>query len=261
VEGGAVAADAGARLALEASACELGRDLGVDWVEFRNTADSGSGRPQKPLYARFRKAIGGDEAALLAAIPRKQRAVIRKAEAMGLDCRATADPDRFYELYAESVRNLGTPVFPKGLFRLLPEVFGEDCRILEVSRNGRPLAAVMSFYFRDAVLPYYAGARPESREIHAQDLLYWRLMRGAVAEGLRCFDFGRSKAGTGAYAYKRHWGFEPEPLHYEYELIGASKLPDLNPLNPKYRLFIALWKRLPLPVSKLIGPHLARYLG
>ncbi|NJD06808.1 MAG: FemAB family PEP-CTERM system-associated protein [Methylococcaceae bacterium] len=261
VEGGAVAADPATRQALEAAAVELGRGLGVDWVEFRNSVDSASGRPQKPLYALFRKAIAGDEAALLAAIPRKQRAVIRKAETMGLDCRPSTDPDRFYELYAESVRNLGTPVFPRAMFRLLPEVFGTDCRMLEVSRAGRPLAAVMSFYFRDAVMPYYAGATPESRRFHAQDLLYWRLMREAAAEGYRCFDFGRSKVGTGAYAYKRHWGFEPEPMHYEYALIGAPRVPDLNPLNPKYRLFIALWKRLPLSLSKLLGPRLARYLG
>lgn len=261
VEGGAVASDAATRQALETAANDLGRSLGVDWVEFRNTADSGSGRPQKALYALFRKAIDRDEAALLATIPRKQRAVIRKAETKGLECRPSADPDQFYDLYAESVRNLGTPVFPRSLFRQLPEVFGDACRILEVRHQGRPLAAVLSFYFRDAVMPYYVGAKPESRGLHAQDYLYWQLMRNAAEEGRRCFDFGRSKVGTGAYGYKRHWGVEPQPLHYEYELIRAVQVPDLNPLNPKYRLFIALWKRLPLPLSKLIGPPLARHLG
>ena len=119
----------------------------------------------------------------------------------------------------------------------------------------------MSFYFRDQVLPYYGGGTRDARTHHGNDVLYWELMSRSVARGVRVFDFGRSKLGTGSYQYKTHWGFEPVPLHYEYELVKAGQVPDLNPLNPKYRLFIAAWKRLPLPVSNLAGPMLARSLG
>ncbi|HEB78684.1 MAG TPA: peptidoglycan bridge formation protein FemAB, partial [Methylothermaceae bacterium] len=85
--------------------------------------------------------------------------------------------------------------------------------------------------------------------------------RRAVERGVRVFDYGRSKKGTGSYRFKTHWGFKPEPLYYEYELIRAETMPDINPLNPKYQLFIKVWRKLPLPLSKWIGPWLARSLG
>ena len=96
---------------------------------------------------------------------------------------------------------------------------------------------------------------------HAYDLLYWSLMRRASARGITRFDFGRSKVGTGAYDYKRFWGFEPVPLRYQYRLIRGRTVPDLNPLNPKYRMMVACWRRLPLPVANTVGPWIARQLG
>jgi FemAB-related protein (PEP-CTERM system-associated) len=261
VYAGAIADDEPTRSALEDAASGLGRGLAVDWVEFRNVVDAGTGRPQKQLHARFRKPLPASDEALLIGIPGKQRSVVRKAMLAGLICREIDDVDEFYALYALSMRNLGTPVFPRDLFQRLRRAFPRACRVLGVYKGERCLAAVLSFYHCDEVHPYYVGVRPESRRLRAQDFLYWELMRRSVAEGMKIFDFGRSKIDTGAYHYKRHWGFEPEPLHYEYELIGSASVPDVNPLNPKYRLFIAGWKRLPLFVSKLIGPHLARNLG
>ena len=85
--------------------------------------------------------------------------------------------------------------------------------------------------------------------------MYWEVMRRAAARGCRLFDFGRSKVGTGAFAFKKNWGFAPAPLHYRFQLAPGAAIPDHNPLNPKYRLFIAAWKRLPLPVANLLGPH------
>ena len=87
------------------------------------------------------------------------------------------------------------------------------------------------------------------------------LRRAGRERGATLFDFGRSKAGTGAFAYKRNWGFEGEQLHYCYRLAEGASIPDNNPNNPKYRLFIAAWKRLPLPVANLLGPPLVRGLG
>jgi FemAB-related protein (PEP-CTERM system-associated) len=123
------------------------------------------------------------------------------------------------------------------------------------------LAALLSFYFKDQVMPYYGGAVPAARPSHAYDLLYWSLMRRAVGRGARVFDFGRSKVGSGAFDYKRFWGFEPTPLAYQYCLVRARTVPDVNPLNPKYRHMVAIWRRLPLPVANRLGPLLARQLG
>jgi hypothetical protein len=97
--------------------------------------------------------------------------------------------------------------------------------------------------------------------VRANDFMYWEVMRRAAARGCRLFDFGRSKAGTGAFAFKKNWGFDPAPLHYRYRLAPGASIPDHNPLNPKYRLFIAAWKRLPVPVANLLGPHIVRGVG
>ena len=120
---------------------------------------------------------------------------------------------------------------------------------------------MLSFYFRDEVLPYYAGDALAARELAANDFKYWELMRRACERGVRSFDFGRSKQGTGPYDFKKNWGFEPKPMAYEYWLYGRSVIPQNNPLNPKYRAFIALWRRLPIRVANAVGPHLVKSLG
>ena len=133
--------------------------------------------------------------------------------------------------------------------------------MVTVLDDGQPIAAVMNFYFRDEVLPYYGGGTAQARQRAGNDFMYWEVMRRAADRGCRLFDFGRSKIGTGAYAFKHNWGFTPAPLHYRYRLAPGAAIPDHNPLNPKYRLFIAAWKRLPLPVANLLGPPIVRGLG
>jgi FemAB-related protein (PEP-CTERM system-associated) len=261
VYGGAAAESEEARRALEERAVRMAREAGVDYLEFRNRIARSSGRPTKSLYVTFRKALDPDPEKNLAAVPRKQRAMIRKGIAAGLGGVIDSGVDRFFEAYAESVRNLGTPVFPKHYFALLKEVFAESCEILTVEHQGRVVASVMNFYFRDEVLPYYGGGTAQARDLKGNDFMYWEVMRRAAEQGVRVFDYGRSKEGTGSYRFKTHWGFEPEPLPYEYELVKAGAMPDINPLNPKYRLFVAVWQHLPLPVSKWVGPWISRNLG
>ena len=169
--------------------------------------------------------------------------------------------ERFFDAYASSVHRLGTPVFSKRYFATLKEVFASDCEVQTILLEGQLIASVMSFYFRDEVLPYYGGGAPASRDVAGNDFMYWELMRRACERGLRVFDYGRSKQGTGSFDFKKNWGFEPQPLHYEYKLIKADGVPDHNPLNPKYQMFIRAWKKMPLPMANLIGPHIVKYLG
>jgi FemAB-related protein (PEP-CTERM system-associated) len=262
VYGGPVAETVSAAQALTARAVEIAERLGVGHVEFRSrTASQPDWHRKSALYATFRKRIDPDPEKNLHAIPRKQRAMVRKGIKLGLTSEIDGDVERLYALYAESVRNLGTPVFPRRFFRALKAEFGEDCEILTVLHEDRPVSAVMSFHFRDEVLPYYGGGSAVAREVAANDFMYWEVMRRAALRGCGVFDFGRSKYGTGSFDFKKYWGFVPEPLNYEYRLIHGREVPDLNPLNPKYRLFIALWKNLPLPVANALGPFLARDLG
>jgi FemAB-related protein (PEP-CTERM system-associated) len=261
VYGGVAAATAEAREALTRDACRLAEQLGVDALEMRNTEPREPDWPRKDLYVTFRKEISADPDENMKAIPRKQRAMVRKGIQAGLEGRVEDDVDLFYAIYAESVRNLGTPVFPRRYFRVLREVFGADCELTVVSHAGADIAAVMTFYFRDEVLPYYGGSRPAARELKGNDFMYWDLMCRAAARGARIFDYGRSKLGTGSYSFKKNWGFVPQPLAYEYHLVKAKEMPQVNPNNPKYRLLISAWTRLPLPVANAIGPWLARNLG
>ncbi|MDD2802200.1 MAG: FemAB family PEP-CTERM system-associated protein, partial [Methylococcales bacterium] len=197
----------------------------------------------------------------LLAIPRKQRAVVRKGIDSGLVSVIDDNVDRLHLAYSESVRNLGTPVFSKKYFQILKDVFAEQCEVLTVERDGQTIASVMNFYFRDEVLPYYGGGTSLARDVKGNDFMYWEVMRRAVEKGVRMFDYGRSKIGTGSYNFKKNWGFSPEPLFYEFYLVKSDSLPDINPLNPKYQLFIAAWKRLPLFASQLLGPMLSKDLG
>lgn len=296
VYGGIAGANPAARLALDAAAQALARRLGVGHLEYRwrelqddvqgnaqdktqnktqdkvqddaqdgaqkNTRESAAaGWLHKPLYATFRRPLQPDAEQNLLLIPRKQRAVVRKAMAAGLHSTVEDDLAHFYPIYAASVHRLGTPVFARRHFALLRTVFGSACEILTVYHGRQAQASVLLFYFRDEVLPYYGGGTPLARSTGANDFMYWEAMRRACARGYRLFDFGRSKLGTGAFDFKKNWGFTAQALPYAYRLVRAKALPEVNPLNPKYALFIRLWRRLPLPLANLLGPHIVRQLG
>lgn len=261
VYGGILAQDSASETALRKAACDLAEELKVDYLELRNRNPSQSGWPTKSLYVTFRKDIDPDPEINLKNIPRKQRAMVRKGIDAGLEARLDKDVAAFYNIYSESVHSLGTPVFSRKYFRILKETFGSDCEILTVEKGGRALSSVMSFYFRNEVLPYYGGGSADARRYKGYDFMYWEVMRDACSKGITLFDYGRSKEATGSYRFKKHWGFAPEPLHYEYYLVKASEVPDISPANPKYRLFIETWKRMPLGMSRLLGPLLSRYLG
>jgi FemAB-related protein (PEP-CTERM system-associated) len=262
VYGGPIASDAQSLQALIDRCADLMKRLDTDLIEFRSRQPCAEGWPTRcDLYATFRRPLAGAEEANLKAIPRKQRAVVRKGIANGLTARIDQDAERFHRIYAESVRNLGTPVFSRRYFRVLVECFRDCCDILTVEEGGTALSAVLSFYFRDEVLPYYGGGTPQARLRAANDFMYWELMRQAAPRGVRVFDFGRSKFGTGSFDFKKNWGFTPEPLHYQYQVRPGRAIPEHNPLNPKYRLLIAAWKRLPLAVANRLGPPIVRGIG
>lgn len=261
VYGGVVADSKEAADSLIEAACKLADGLKVDTLELRNLEGSGRNWPSKSLHYTFRRSITEDNDANMSAIPRKRRAMIRQGIKGGLLSELDDGWERVYNTYAESVRNLGTPVFSAKYFRTLRDVFKDDCRVLMITHEGQDVAGLMSFYFKDQVLPYYAGSYESAKTHKAHDFMYWELMRRSADEGIKLFDFGRSKADTGPYLFKKGWGFEPEPLHYEYYLVKAKAVPELNPNNPKYKLFIDMWKKLPLSIANRVGPLLSRSLG
>jgi FemAB-related protein (PEP-CTERM system-associated) len=262
VYGGPLANDAASAVALrEAAVSEMER-LKADRVEFRFRQASGAEWLQVgDRYVTFRRPIDPDPDKNLLAIPRKQRAVIRKSISGGLIDECDAAVDRLHRVYGESVRNLGSPVFPKRYFQALMDEFGDQAEILTVLDRGSPVASVLSFFFRDEVLPYYGGGTTSARSSGANDFMYWQVMNRAAERGCRLFDFGRSKAGSGAYDFKKNWGFTPEPLIYEFKLRAGDQLPDTSPLNPRLQRYVEAWKHLPLPLANFVGPRLIRGLG
>ncbi len=262
VYGGVAATDEDAAAALETEAERVAQRLGVQHLELRQLARRHEGWPRQEIYVAFRKPILPDEEANLLAIPRKQRAMVRKAMQRGLTDAFDDGVDRFFALYADNVHRHGTPALPVRWFQALRDEFGDDCSVLTAcAPDGRPVSSVLSFRFRDEILPYYAGDDLAARELAANDYKYWALMRWACAQGLKTFDYGRSKVGTGPYAFKKNWGFEPQPLHYEYRLYKRDAVPQNNPANAKYKLMIEAWRRLPLPVANRLGPLVVRGLG
>lgn len=263
VYGGPVATSPEAAEALDAFAMDLLRSTGAPSLEYRrrDMAEPGwSVRP--PLYYTFRKPISGDAEKDMKSIPRKQRAMVRKGIHNNLRSISNGDTNLLHRVYAESVHNLGTPVFSRRYFELLGHAFPGAHDVVTILQGDTPVASVLNFYFRDEVLPYYGGGTRQARSLAGNDVMYWEVMRRAGQErGSRLFDFGRSKSGTGAFDFKRNWGFVEQPLQYSYRLRQGARLAEHNPTNPKFRLLIAGWRRLPLPLANILGPHIVRGLG
>ncbi len=219
---------------------------------------------QQGAHANFARALCADEEAELLAIPRKQRAEIRKGLGNDLEIKtgsSTQDLAWHYAVYSQSVHNLGTPVFPRALMIETLKAFGEDTDILTVIKDGRPVASVLSLYHLGTVMPYWGGGVWDARSLRANDVMYYALMNHARGRGCHSFDFGRSKTGSGAYAFKKNWGFEPDPLSYAVRTADGQAPRDVNPASGKYKAQIAMWQKLPLPIANFIGPWLAKGLG
>jgi FemAB-related protein (PEP-CTERM system-associated) len=261
VGGGILADHHKAARALATEAWALAERLSCPTLELRGGPAPGeSWRHDTTTYLGFARDLAGDDEAELLAIPRKQRAEVRR----GLDNDLTIDfedRDAHYRVYAESVHNLGTPVFPRSLFDAVLDGFGEDADILTVRHGDVAVASVLSLYFRGTVYPYWGGGTGAARALRANDRMYYALMCHARARGCTRFDFGRSKAGTGPAAFKKNWGFEGGPLGYAVRTAPGAEPRAINPLDPKNRAKVELWKRLPLPIANRIGPLLSRGLG
>jgi FemAB-related protein (PEP-CTERM system-associated) len=260
VYGGILADSEAVREAFRERVKALGEALQVDYVELRN-AHSGqaAGFTAVSRYVTFTQPIGPEESAILEGIPRKTRYMVRKGLKSGCETRRQATNFLAFEaLYSENLRRLGTPSFPPRHFARLIANFGDAIDIREVVLEGDVVAAVMSLYFRDTVLPYYGAADVRYNDRAVSNFMYFDLMRSAGKDGYRTFDFGRSKKESGSFDFKAHWGMEVRDLPYEMLLVKRKDLPHYSPNNPRFRAAIKLWQNLPLPLTRALGPPLVR---
>ena len=264
--GGGILADSDEAVrALGDAAWALAEKLACPTLDLRSGVAQGSEWiVDDRTYLGFVRPLAASDEEELAAIPRKQRAEVRKALENDLEVVTGSGAPaarEHYAVYAESVRNLGTPVFPARLFRAVLREFGEDADILTVRHRGRAVASVLNLYMNGTVFPYWGGGTSAARTLRANDRLYFALMAHARGKGCARFDFGRSKAGTGAAAFKKNWGFQPVPLMYVTRAARGGAPREINPLNPRYRLKVEAWKKLPLWAANLFGPLISRGLG
>ncbi|MEC3910791.1 FemAB family XrtA/PEP-CTERM system-associated protein [Sphingobium sp. CR2-8] len=265
VDGGILADDDRAVAPLAAAARGLSEEKGGVPLELRGgQAPGGDWRRREGEHVGFVRPLAADDEAELLAVPRKHRAELRKALANAALRVETGRSERLlrdhYRVYATSVHNLGTPVFPAKLFHCVLQQFGEDADLLVVRDGDRAVSAVLSLYHHGRVMPYWGGGVADARRLRSNELMYYRLMGHARERGMTHFDFGRSKVGSGQAAWKKSFGFDPAPrVYHDWSQDGAGR--DVNPTSAKYQRRIDLWKRLPLPIANLIGPHIARGLG
>jgi FemAB-related protein (PEP-CTERM system-associated) len=262
VEGGVLAARDRTAIALCRAAEEYALRLSCPTIELRGGSAPADWALRADSHCGFVRPLAADDEAELLAIPRKQRAEVRKGLEQDLEIAVgTSAGDRaaHYAVYAESVRNLGTPVFPRALFEAVLDELDAD--LLTVRHRGAAVASVLSLYHDGAVLPYWGGGTRAARGLRANDRMYFELMRHARGRGCTRFDFGRSKTGSGAYFFKKNWGFEPEPLSYSSWTAPGTEPRDADPTSAKHAARIALWKALPLPLANRLGPAIARGLG
>ena len=262
VEGGVLAGREGTAIALCRAAEEYALRLSCPTVELRGGSAPADWARRTDSHCGFAGALATDDDAQLLAIPRKQRAEVRKGleQDLGVAVGSGAEQrESHHAVYAESVRNLGTPVFPRALFAAVLDELDAD--VLTVRHRGVPVASVLSLYHRDAVLPYWGGGTQAARSLRANDRMYYELMLHARGRGASRFDFGRSKTGSGAFSFKKNWGFEPEPLNYSSWTAPGAEPRDADPTSARHAARIALWKALPLPLANRLGPAIARGLG
>ena len=260
--GGALADTPETEQALIDKASQLTRRQNAQYLELRNRTPA-EGLETKSLYYNFRKEISSDHDENLKAIPRKSRAMVRNASKNGLASETGHHIlNEFYTILALNYHRLGTPIFPKKFFTNFLDAYKENADILVVrTPDGDLASAVLFFTFKEQMVPYYAGSDFLFRHLGPNDFMYWELMKHAVDKGLTIFDYGRSKQGTGSFSFKKHWGFTPEPLAYQYDLAGIKELPNLSPANPRYQKKIEMWRKMPHFLTKFLGPIIARNLA
>ncbi|MEZ5987872.1 MAG: FemAB family PEP-CTERM system-associated protein [Planctomycetota bacterium] len=263
VQGGILADDQDAAAALLAEATRLSDEQGNRYLELRHAEPWPGPLEEGDLYVGFVRALPADPGACLGMIPRKARAECRKGVDAGLRLVEGCDLDVFHRLFAVNKQRLGSPIIPRTMLDALARRLGPERVVLHRVEDGggKAIAAVLSFLHEGCILPYYSGGLPGHEGSGVNNFMYWRLMEWASGQGLRCFDFGRSRRDTGPARFKKNMGFEPTPMHYQYHLGPHGSLPTLHPGNPRLGLFQVLWRTLPRPLAIWIGQPLFRQLA
>jgi FemAB-related protein (PEP-CTERM system-associated) len=258
--GGVLAADQESARALLRETSERAGRAGLKHVELRHRERLYADLPVRQHKVAMLLPLAASAEAMWDRFDRKVRNQVRKAEKSDLSvARGAADLlDDFYSVFTENMRDLGTPVYSRQFFQCVLDRCPDSTSVYIVRLKGRPIAGAVSVRYRTTLEVPWASSIRAFRSLSPNNLLYWSIIRDAIAAGCATFDFGRSTPDEGTFHFKRQWGAEAHPLYWEYALVSRKALPDQSPKNPKFRWPIEVWKRLPLRVTTMVGPSIVR---
>jgi FemAB-related protein (PEP-CTERM system-associated) len=261
VYGGICADDQSSYFRLLKAGSDLAKSLNVKYLEMRNrTEPFPSSLPGRDLYVTFVQDLSPGPEALFKRLSSNTRHKLRKRLAAQLNWIEDVSLSEFYEVYARNVHRHGTPVFPRSLFVEFQNAFPKQWKLFGVRKGPHLIAGVFCFYFNDQVLPYYAGSLDEYYKDFPNNFMYWNLISQSCREGYRCFDFGRSKRGTGSFAFKTGWSMQMIDLPYRYYLVRSTQVPHLSAADSVFSMPVALWKKLPFSLTKVLGPRVVKWV-
>ena len=258
--GGVCAQDAEVAACLVQRAASIAAARGLSHVELRHQTRQCPTLPVREHKVGMYLSLEHDPSRAWDRLDRKVRNQVRKAEKSGLTARWGGPEllDRFYDVFAHNMRDLGTPVYSPRFFSEVMAAFPETARVCLVDHGETTVAGAISLCHRDVIEVPWASSLREYRSQCPNNLLYWRIIEQAIEIRQATLDFGRSTPHEGTYHFKQQWGAEPKPLYWEYVLNGDAALPNLSPSNPRFSAAIAIWTRLPVAITNYVGPHIVR---
>lgn len=259
--GGVCASDNESERLLLKRACEITRQHKAEFMELRSVDSS----PISDLEVSEKKVtflleLDKDPEIVWKGFNAKLRNQVRKADKSGLvtEYAGLEKLDLFYRVFARNMRDLGTPVWGKDFFERILTRFADTAKIILVKMNDKTIAAGLVLAFKDRLYVPSASSYRSYLKYCPNHALYWRVIKDACEQGYQYFDFGRSTWDSNTFKFKKQWAPEPRQLRWQYHLNKADEIPAINPNNPKYRLFIGMWRMLPLSVANMVGPRLIK---
>ena len=258
--GGVCADDIETERMLLAKASEMARDEGARFMELRSVEPGKNDLQVRDDKVTFLLNLEEGPDAIFKGFNSKLRNQIRKAQKSELKVEFGHEESlpEFYKIFSWKMHNLGTPVWGISLFKTIFKSFPESARIILVKKDGQPVAGGLVLAFKDRLYVPSAAAYASALKYCPNHALYWEAIIKGCEEKCRYFDFGRSRVGSNTFKFKQQWVSAPTTLSWQYHLVRVDKLPSINPSNPKYSLFIKLWKMLPLSVANFLGPKIIR---
>ena len=243
-------------------ACCMAKDIGVHHVEYRDVIERNNLWEVRKDKVVMELQLPDSSDELWKMFKPKLRAQIRKPIKEGAIAVHGGKEllDEFYQVFSRNMRDLGTPVYSKEFFSEILSALPESSMLTIIRYNDKPVAAGFLIGYQGCLEIPWASSVREYNSIGVNMLLYWNVLEQAIKGGYKTFDFGRSSLNSGTYRFKKQWGAQPKQLFWHYCISDGGSIPEITPNNPKYRLAISVWQRLPLFIANYLGPNIVKYL-